>query len=301
MLIAAVCLLAAITFAAMSRLGHAAGGQQPIAGGRFEASGVVHVPDSDGVLFVDDGQARKIFWMGLSRDGAQRGPAIEVPLGAEVVDLEGITTDGSYIYAVGSQSKTVGVEGDGLVRFTFDPVRKEARQVESVRALKAFLARHVRELAGVERRTGDEALNIEGLAWDPTERRLLLGLRAPVVGGDALIVPLSLRDPDGPFNADNLKVDDGGALRLPLGGAGIRGIEFDPITERFMIITGAELNAETKDFRVLEWNSSQAAAPLREVRRYSRRLKPEGITRARLSGGEPTIVVFDIGSYESVR
>src|SRR3712207_2160569 len=35
----------------------------PFDGGTFEASGVAHVPGTDGVLFVDDGRWEEIFWM----------------------------------------------------------------------------------------------------------------------------------------------------------------------------------------------------------------------------------------------
>ena len=54
----------------------------------FEASGVVDVPDSGGVLFVDDTRAAEIFWMELTADGRQAAPAVKVPLGATVIDPE---------------------------------------------------------------------------------------------------------------------------------------------------------------------------------------------------------------------
>ena len=180
--------------------------------------------------------------------------AVEVPLPAvDVVDFEGMTTDGEHFYAVGSQSKTVGFDGDGLIRFTFDPETKKAGRVESIRALKQFLARNVVELHGVEQRKGDAALNIEGLAWDPKQNRLLLGLRAPVNGSDALIIPIKLRDANGPFTSDNLVVDGKTAIRLPLGGAGLRSLEFDRVSGHFLLFTGAALNDENAEFRLLEW------------------------------------------------
>ena len=41
----------------------------------------------------------------------------------------------------------------------------------------------------------DGGINVdEGMASDPLNKRLLLGLRSPVVEGNALIVPLKLRD-----------------------------------------------------------------------------------------------------------
>ena len=147
-----------------------------------------------------------------------------VPLAADITDLEGITSDGEHVYVVGSQSKKSGSEGDGLVRFRFDPTTRRADRVERVQGLKAWLGANVAELKGVERGRGDEVLNIEALAWDRERHRLLLGLRAPLAQGHALIVPLKLRDPARPLSGENLDVD-GPAIRLDLGGAGIRSLD----------------------------------------------------------------------------
>jgi hypothetical protein len=295
-------ILTVIALAAASDLVGEPSGPRPIAGGKFEASGVIGVPGTSGALFVDDGQTKRIFWMELAADGTQKGVAVEVPLPAvDVVDLEGMTTDGKYFYAVGSQSKTVGFEGDGLIRFTFDPATRQIGRVESIRALKRFLAKHVAELQGVEQRIGDDALNIEGLAWDPKQNRLLLGLRAPVAGTDALIIPIKLRDANGPFASDNLTVDGRGAIKLALGGAGLRSLEFDPISNKFLLFTGAALNDETAEFRLLEWSGGDDAVAPREISRYSRKLKPEGIARIQVAGRDAMLVVFDVGSYEVVR
>ena len=210
-----------------------------------------------------------------------------------------MTTDGRYFYAVGSQSKNAGLDGDGLVRFTFDSATRKAGSIESVRALKRFLSRNVVELRGVEQHIGEEALNIEGLAWDAKHNRLLLGLRAPIGGRDALVVPLTLRDPGRPFTAENLAVEGNRAIRVPTGGAGLRSLEFDPSRNRFLLITGPAHDAENRDFRLLEWDGTEGAA-LQEVRSYRRKLKPEGITRARIAGRDATVIVFDTSVYEVI-
>jgi hypothetical protein len=268
-----------------------------IAGGSFEASGVVHPKGSTGVLFVDDGSTRDVFWMEVSADGAQKGRAVRVPLGTEVVDLEGITTDGRFVYVVGSQSKDRGFDGDGLVRFRFDAGKPAATNVEAIRGLKAFLAANVRELEGTAKRRGDHVLNIEAIAWDPGGDRLLLGLRAPVPAGEALIVPLRLKDRSSPFAAENLEVEGGRAIRVPLEGAGVRGLEYDDQLKGFRLISGAALNAETRDFRILEWGGPAAPARLREIVRFGRDLKPEGTTRAEFGGRSVNVVVFDTGRF----
>jgi hypothetical protein len=266
-----------------------------IAGGKFEASGVAHVPGTNYLLFVDDGRRREIFLMEITPEGNQKGVAVRVPLGADVTDLEGITSDGRHFYVVGSQSKKKGLEGDGLVRFTFDPTSGRADSVERIRGLKAWLAANVAEVHGTERRTGDHVLNVERLAWDPRGHRLLLGLRAPVVDGQALIVPIKLTDPNAPFTRDNLRVD-GATIRVRLNGAGIRSLEYDDRTNAFRLIAGAGRNDENRDFRVVEWGG-KSESPLRDISTFSRRLKPEGVTRATLDGRPVSVIVFDTGRF----
>ena len=56
-----------------------------------------------------------------------------VKLGASVVDLEGITTDGTQFYVVGSQSKSKGGDLTGLVRFRFRADGRACNAVETVR------------------------------------------------------------------------------------------------------------------------------------------------------------------------
>jgi hypothetical protein len=277
----------------------AAAAPRRIAGGSYEASGLAAVPGDSQFLFVDDGQERAIFLLTLFGDGSQAGDALALPFPADVTDMEGVTTDGRFFYIVGSQSKNSGFEGDGLVRFTFDPRTRRIDSVATIRGLKAWLAAHVAELRGTERRIGDEVLNIEGLAWDPSNGRLLLGLRAPVVADSALVVAVRLVDARGPFTVENLTVD-GSSLRLPLGGAGIRGIEWDPFASAFLVITGASLDDEDRDFRVLEWNG-QPGSPPREIATYDRRLKPEGIATATLGGRLSRVVVFDVGRVVVMR
>ena len=268
-------------------------------GGMFEASGVVHVSGTDGVLFVDDGRPSEIFWMRLDANGSQVGAVKPVPLGVSVVDLEGITTDGAYFYVVGSQSKSKGSDQAGIVRFRYDGQQQRVEGVESISGLKRFLEENVAELRGM----GDKSykaggINIEGVAWDPQKNRLLLGLRSPVSNGHALVAPLKMRDPHGPFALDNLEVENSRAIRLPLGGAGIRSIEYDGQSKAFRILTGAAANGEKTDFKLWEWNSNQPT--LRESDTFDRTLKPEGVTRFSTGHRAFTFIVFDTSGYAAI-
>jgi len=268
---------------------------RPIAGGEFELSGVAHVPNSSQILVLDDDTNTEIFLVEVGPDTTQIGDAIPVALGADVTDMEGITFDGTSYYVVGSQSKPTGFEGVGLVRFRYDNVTRRISNVETVGDLKRWLAENVAELKGTAREIGDHILNIEALAWDPSGKRLLLGLRAPVVDGHALVVPIKLVDPAGPFSRDNIRAD-GPAVRLDLGGDGIRSLEYDPASKAYRVITGATLNEETRDFRIVEWDGRDRT-PVRDIALYSKKLKPEGIANAELYGKPTKVIVFDIGTF----
>jgi hypothetical protein len=265
----------------------------PIAGGQFQPSAVAHVPGTQQFLFVDDDRYSDLFVIEIGDDARQHGTARRVPLAARVTDMEGLTFDGTYFYAVGSQSKPTGADGDGLVRFRYDPVARQITNVDIIVGLKAWLSRNIVELEGVEDHEGDHVLNIEGLAWDPVEKRLLLGLRAPVIDGFALIVPVRLEREDAPFTSEHLR-PAGQTIRLSLGGAGIRSIEFDERERRYQIITGATLNEEILDFQVLDWDLSHTSKPVfRE--QYAKALKPEGVTWGRGQDGFVQVMVFDTG------
>lgn len=267
-------------------------------GGTFEASGVAHVTGTNAVLFVDDGRPNEIFWMQVGEDRKQTGAIKTVDLATTIIDLEGITTDGEYFYVVGSQSKSKGADLAGLARFKFDTANQRVQGTEAAAGLKKFLADNVAELRGLENtKYNDGGINVEGIAWDPQNKRLLLGLRSPVIDGHALVVPLKLRDAKAAFSFENLEVEGRKAIRLALGGGGIRSIEFDESRKAFFMINGAGPNSEKMDFKIWEWSGNGAVPTLREMETFDRRLKPEGITRFANGERDFIFIVFDTSGY----
>lgn len=268
------------------------------AGGKFEASGVADVPGTDGVLFVDNAREGQVFWMRLDQKDKQVGAINGLSLGVGIEDMEGITADGTTFYVVSSQSRPKAIASSGLVRFKFDHRTQSIREAESISGLKKFLVENVAELRESGASNGkDGGLNIEGLAWDPRRGRLLLGLRSPIVDGHALVVPLRLRDRRGPLSLDNLDVEGSKAIRLPLGGVGIRSIEYDTRAQVFRIISGAAENQNTTDFVLWEWNGEEQQPKLQETKRFEKSLKPEGVARATAGDRDFLIIVFDASGY----
>jgi len=267
-------------------------------GGKFEASGVAAVSGTDGVLFVDDGRGGQVFWMDLDQNGRQVGAIKPIDLGVDIEDIEDISTDGTYFYVVSSQSRPKAIAKEGLVRFKFDARSQSVEGVESIGGLKSFLVDNVAELREEGDRKGKHGgINIEGLACDMQRGRLLLALRSPIIDDHALVIPLRLRDARGAFSLDNLEVEGSNAIRLALGGIGIRGMEYDARANVFLIISGAAEDQDQTDFGLWEWNGDEKQPVLRETNRFDRSLKPEGVTRVTNGKRDFIFIVFDAGGY----
>lgn len=265
------------------------GTPRAITGGPFEASGAVVPPGGQGLLFVDDARPDIVLWIDLAADGSLKARPLPIPLGVDVADPEGLATDGRYVYVVGSQSRGRVPGGVGLVRFRFDPARGAVEGAESL----ADLALLVEGAVPNPPRGGKKKspLNIEGLAWDAKGGRLLLGLRAPLDGGKAMVVPLKLVDAGGPLAPANLRVEE--PIRLDLSGDGIRSIEGDPAGGYLIIAGGASGNPHPA--RLVHWDGEGSA--VRAVSTFRPKLKPEGVTRMVVGDRQVTLVLCDTSQY----
>jgi len=275
---------AAAALAALAKPKTDDGRVRTLAGGPFEASGATQAPGG-GVLFVDDSRPDTVLWMSLGADGAPQAAPVAIPMGATISDPEGITSDGTHVYVVGSQSRG---KHAGLVRFRFDAKSRRAEDAATIADLDSLLAGKAPALREGDRKAA--ALNIEGLAWDAKGRRLLLGLRAPLDANHALVVPLRLRDPRGAFADANLEV--GSPIRVDLGGSGIRSIEADG-TGSYLIIAGGVTDAGTS--RLVRWDGRGSGVQL--VATLPRHLKPEGVVRTRVGSKDMTLVLCDSSRY----
>ena len=259
-----------------------------------ESSGAAFVPGTNQVLFVDDRDSANILCVTLDDDANQSGDLIQVPLGTNVDDAEDITFDGTYFYVTGSQFRRKSDRAASIVRFKYDAENHSVSELQAVVGLPALLEKNVPELADSTGQVRTEnAINIEGLGWDPNGKRLLLGFRNPLVDKQALVVPVSMTDPNGAFAADNLTFAP--AMKLDLQGNAIRSIEFDSAKGKFLIVSGAT-EGEKKDAFYL-WSWDGAGAP-QQVVELDKKIKPEGITTVDRDGDHFLYLVGDAGYYQ---
>jgi pSer/pThr/pTyr-binding forkhead associated (FHA) protein len=273
----------------------------PFQGGTFEASGAIQVPSTDGIYFVDNSKSREIFFLPLDQGGKQAGAVKPIAFGAQVEDPESIAYGGSFFYVMSSLSNTAAGDANCLIRFALDPGTQNLQgQPEVMTGIREFLIENVAELravAGLAFNAG--GINIEGMAWDAVHDRLLLGFRSPTVNGNALLVPIKLRDPRGTFSTQNLIAEP--SIQISLGGLAIRDIEYDSRGGVFIIIAGSTAQGEAKDFGLYEWtgetDSSKPDAAPQEITKLDQKMKPEGVTRVKIGGRDFLVVTGDASSY----
>ena len=271
-------------------------------GGKYEASGALQIPGSEGIYFVDNSKEDLIYWMPLDSSGRQAGTPQAINFGVKVSDPEGIAYGSSFFYVMSSLSFPDVGDQNALVRFALDPQSRTLQgSPEVMTGIREFLISSVPELSAVANLGYDAGgINIEGVAWDSVHERLLLGFRSPQVNGRAFLVPLKLRDPRGPFSTQNLIAPES-TIQIPLGNLGIRDIEYDPRAGVFIIIAGSIAQGEAKEFILFEWNgdtdtTKPDSAP-KELARLDAKMKPEGVTRVRVGGRDILMVVGDASQY----
>ena len=269
-----------------------------ITGGPYEASGVIQVPDTDKVLFVDDSRPGEILLMQIDQSGQQVGTVTSIATGVVVENPEGITTDGTHFYIVGSQANPKRGEANAIARFAFDAAKQTISNVEVIKDFRTLLLAKVADLQGEGAKRGVEGgLNIEGIAWDPSNQRLLLGLRSPIPNGKALLVPLKPRDINGPFTAEHLNFDESRAIPLALGGQGVREIHYDTNLKAFLLISGAPENQEKGDFVLWQWNGAPGGGEPQRKMTLDGAMKPEGVTEFRHGDQRFMFVMGDANRY----
>ncbi len=218
-------------------------------------------------------------------------------------DLEGITkSPDGFLYAITSHSRTetggkhkkprqklvrFKVEGDTIVQLqTYKKLRKAIG--------KAFpeLKQATKELDAKSRK----GFNIEGLAFDATGERLLIGLRGPVIDDDSIII--TLKNPKELFDTDSKPVFSPELVRLPLKKGGIRALSYADSLKGYLIITqrAKKDKKSNKNFKLWFVKSLKDPEPIRLKLDGIDLKRAEGISVIHNQGQEQIMLVSDDGN-----
>ena len=215
-------------------------------------------------------------------------------------DLEGLAIDKQdTVYAITSHSRTAsGKRTPGrekLVRFRLDgneivDLRVYTDLTGELAAAFPALDRAVRERTVKQ----SKDLNIEALGLSADGRRLLIGLRSPVVDGRALIVVVENRDDV--FERGGLPLFAPEPWYLDLDKGGIRALAYDPELEGYLIISQRE-DQKGKPFKLWFWPGDPAVKPRRvSIAGVENINRAEGITPIVQNGERRLMIVFDDGN-----
>lgn len=274
----------------------------------YEPSGAQQLPDGR-IVMVGDEHVDPLSMFVLDDDGNMTATPIEYRAllatttkrskPGKISDLEAITlSDNDYVYAITSHSRRASGKRksarEKLVRFKLDG--NDVVDPGAVSGLRqAITETHsaLKKAARASKVKSDNGFNIEGLSFDKAKAKLLIGLRSPVIDGNAVVVVME--NPLSVFENDEAPKVSEELILLDLDKGGIRSMTFDPKLDGHLIISRRE-DKRNKPFKLWFWDGDADHAP-RRVRIGLRGGIPraEGIASVSHNGHERLLLVFDDG------
>lgn len=267
----------------------------------YEPSGVQQLADGRFIV-VEDESHQPLALLSLKSDGRVAEQILHSGNLAGLIspnralgileDLEAVAVDGqNRIYVITSHSrKKNGKRTDKreqLMRFVLDGDKVTGIQISkdlrSQIAEKHTSLKHAFNIHDVE---DDGEFNIEGLSFDRTKQKLLIGLRSPLADGNAIVVvlenPLAVFDHNEvPRIADTL-------IELDLGEGGIRSMCYDQHLGGYLILS----RKKGKKFKLWLWSGDTNDSPQRlRVPDVKNLRQAEGVTPVRLQDGPAGILI----------
>ena len=224
----------------------------------FEPSGATTMPDGRVLIVEDESGVNSLKLVEIAASGKvleigslYLDKKLKKLFKKDIEDLEAVTSNGNTVYAITSHTFSKK-NGRKLSRERFIMFRYADGAIEDFHMyseLKRDLALSFPELSK-ESAFATSEVNIEGLCYDEVKQRLIIGFRAPVINGEAML--LAIENPQEVFlKQERPKFSK--PIRLKLNGKGIRDITYDPQKKGFWIIAGST-NERDVSFTLWFWD-----------------------------------------------
>ncbi len=263
----------------------------------YEPSGIIQLADGR-LLLIEDESTHPFSLCDLEEHEGQ--PAIGQPVNISMSniadDLEGLAHGpGGWIYAITShsleKSGIVSRHRQKLLRFRVDDKGKIEEYKEYGELLPVLLA------ALEELSPAVGSINIEGLSADRDRKKLLIGLREPVVAGETLI--LSLENPEDLFERGGSPRLAPQVIRLQLQGGGIRAMAYIEQLDGYLIANEIVQDGGKPNPCLWLWDGIAGHAARRLEFPGSDKLKNiEGVTPVSVRGRALLLLVCDDGKRQ---
>lgn len=203
-----------------------------------EASGVAQL-GPDRFIIVDD--RKNMFFQAVLQDDDQLTATALKPdesVSFSLLDMEGVAKkpDDSWVYVITSYSDSPKKSRQRLARFQIkeDNSIGNMEKVENAKGLKESIQNSLRNR--FEFLPRKYPFNIEGFSWAADGQELLIGLRSPIIRGQAVIV--RTKGLDHAFSRDKLTFPEKEITSLDLKNRGIRAMAHIPDLEGYLLISG---------------------------------------------------------------
>lgn len=290
-------------------------GETNPAGEPYNASAIVEIAPGK-FIFADNNTNDALFELNIEANGTKAGPLVRRPLvgvqPGQLDDIEGLALaqkDGkTIIFATTSMMNKISKKQgqfvappSALLRITVQPDGSLATEV--IPDIRQWFTANVPDIGGSTVLEPDEGgLNIEGLGFDPNTNTLMLGVRTPVIKGQAVVVPVRINDLAGPWDASNLSVQP--LIHLAIEAArdeqGIRDLSYDPVKKGFLVVVGNSTSLSKAPFKVYRWDGATSAVQKLGSLFFAKGAKPEGVTRATFGTTSGLVFVDDNGGFQVV-
>lgn len=283
----------------------------------YNASGIVPVGDSRFIM-VDNNTNDALLSLELTAEGKAAKPIARLPLTGlpedAVDDIEDLAIAESggrrFIFATPSLSIKPGSKKKGkddkarpssLLRIAIG--EDGSLTAEALPDFRDWFVANVPAIASSAENDPDYGgLNIEGLAWDPQRQALLFGVRTPVLSTGPIIVPIKIKDLNGPWTSANLEALQPILLKVEhsTGEQGVRGMSSGRDGKGFLVMVANATSDDEAPFSAYAWSGDQEGTMEKLPYTFKKKMKPEGLTVGTV-GGKPAIVfVDDNGGYQVV-
>lgn len=213
-------------------------------------------------------------------------------------DLEGAARgEGGQVFLITSHSSTKKgkrkQEREQLVR-----LKVKGRQILHQQKVKSLLPDIRYQLATVVGLHGSslEEVNVEGLSFDASGQKLLLGLRTPLYGSRSIV--LVIENPYALFDNDQ-QPHFGKPLIFDMGG-GIRAMTYDHRRGSYLLANEAKTNKGKRRSMLWEWDGRPGNQPVRiRMPKFKGVDNVEGVAVVSHSGKEYILLVCDDGKEEA--
>ncbi|BBP44278.1 DUF3616 domain-containing protein [Thiosulfativibrio zosterae] len=269
-----------------------------------DISGIVIQPNFM-ALVSDEGNALQILKKTGSRWVAKT--PIELSASKDEIDLEGLTYQAPYLYAIGSHSaKRPRIKDEAsveknlkrlaevlpersrqqLFRIELD-TQLNAKNIEAI-SIESIIQDHPILSRFIPIPSKENGIDIEGLSID-AEGRLLIGFRGPVIRGNlAPVLQLQLKK-------KRFDIKDSEVFWLNLNGRGIRGLSQVANQDRWLVLAGDVGDLETP-YEVYLWTGDHQLNAMQSLCELPKsRGKPEGIQWTKQHGKVWEFVIVQDG------